>query len=315
MHKPKRVLFYRDFRGYTGGHQKVADYFNHLRKSKGFAPSIAFSRETIWDGSNPWFPEFSTTTTSFSPIFYDYLFLAGMDWVAYLDLPPENRDIKQPIVNFIQHVRHGDATQRLYSFLQNKAVRICVSQEVSDAIMATGKVNGPVYTIPNGHDIPEMAPSKKLWDFLIVGGKQPELARKVNHQLSTKSSSICLLDHYVPRKELYEKMAQSRIAVLLPNVTEGFYLPALEAMKYCDITIVPDCVGNRGFCLPEINCLMPTFDADNIVAKCLDAKSLIDSELVLNRYKHEREKTLSNHSLERERALFLEIMANLDQIW
>ncbi len=266
FHQPKSVLFYRNYQGYSGGHQKVADYFNHLKESKTFNPSIAFSSETQWNDSNPWFPAYRDNTLKFTPADYDYLFLAGMDWQPYTT---SGIDLNKPVVNFIQHVRHADATQDVYPFLTQKAVRICVSQEVSDAIKATGKVNGPVYTIANGHDMPDISATTKEWDFIIVGAKRPALAKQVYEGLAKKHNRICLIDRFVPRDELYDKMTRSRIAVLLPNDTEGFYLPALEAMKYCDLTVVPDCVGNRGFCLPEQNCFMPNFDPANIV-QCSD---------------------------------------------
>ena len=35
-------------------------------------------------------------------------------------------------------------------YLSERAIRICVSQEVADAISATGRANGPILTIPNG---------------------------------------------------------------------------------------------------------------------------------------------------------------------
>ncbi len=260
--RTRSVLFYRDFLRYSGGHQKVADYFAHLQQSDRYTPAISFSMRTLWDASNPWFPEFQRKHVGFNPAEYDYLFLAGMDWEAYLTCGVEPA---KPVINLIQHVRHAVPTEDLYPFLTRRAVRICVSQAVSEAISATGNVNGPVFTIANGHGMPDLPTAEKKWDFLIVGSKRPELAREVHRLLNRRYGNICLLDYYVPRAELYQRMTSSRIAVLLPNDTEGFYLPALEAMRYCDLTLVPDCVGNRGFCLPELNCLMPTFSPKSIV--------------------------------------------------
>ncbi len=54
-----RVLFYRDFHGFTGGHLKVWNYFNHTLQSKNYQPYISFTPNSVWDSTNPWslFPE------------------------------------------------------------------------------------------------------------------------------------------------------------------------------------------------------------------------------------------------------------------
>ena len=310
--RTRSVLFYRDFTHYSGGHRKVADYFSHLKQTRRYAPSIAFSARTRWDETNPWFPEFQEKQVEFDPADYDHLFLAGMDWKVYL---AHGLDPAMPVINLIQHVRHAERSQDLYSFLAQRAVRICVSQEVSEAIAATGKVNGPVFTIANGHAMPHLPARDKEWDFLIVGNKRPSLARAVRDRLAGRYQRICLLDRLIPAPELYEKMAESRIAVLLPNETEGFYLPALEAMRYCDLTLVPDCVGNRGFCLPDVNCLMPTFSAENISETCDRAYRMLGSQEQLTSLRRAANDTLARHTLERERKEFLRIMDSLDQLW
>ncbi len=110
-------------------------------------------------------------------------------------------------------------------------------------------------------------------------------------------------------------MAASRIAVLLPSETEGCYLPALETMRYCDLTLVPDCVGNRGFCLPEVNCLMPTFSPESIAETCDRAYRMLGCEEQLLSFRRAAQDTLARHSLERERREFLGIMDRLDRLW
>lgn len=54
-----RVLFYRDFHGFTGGHLKVWNYFNHTLKSEKHQPYISFTSSSLWDSANPWhlFPQ------------------------------------------------------------------------------------------------------------------------------------------------------------------------------------------------------------------------------------------------------------------
>jgi glycosyltransferase involved in cell wall biosynthesis len=54
-----RVLFYRDFHGFTGGHLKVWNYFNHTLQSENYQPYISFTPNSLWDSTNPWslFPQ------------------------------------------------------------------------------------------------------------------------------------------------------------------------------------------------------------------------------------------------------------------
>jgi hypothetical protein len=74
---------------------------------------------------------------------YDAYFLGGLDW-RYLP-----RDAGGgPVVNLIQHVRHGDPSEELFGFLGRKAFRICVSPEVREAIAP--RANGPSVVIGNG---------------------------------------------------------------------------------------------------------------------------------------------------------------------
>jgi len=88
------------------------------------------------------------------------------------------------------------------------------------------------------------------------------------------------------------------------------------------ITIVPDCVGNRSFCrnFPEDglgagNCLMPEYNVQGLVAACKRAMNLLKEPKLLKTMKAEAGKTLTKHSLERERVQFLDIMNNIDQLW
>src|SRR5438552_2195391 len=79
------------------------------------------------------------------------LFLAGTDWRGVPEL--DRSHFPKPIINLVQHPRHAEPNSELRNFLRNRAVRICVSQEVADAITATGEVNGPVFTIPNAIEL------------------------------------------------------------------------------------------------------------------------------------------------------------------
>lgn len=308
----KSIIFYRHLIEYTGGHQKVADYFNHLKNAPEFIVDIAFSDTSRWDASNPWYPQYASKKYNYCPANYDYAFLAGMDWQIYLN---SERKSGQPVINLIQHVRHADPDQPMHRFLTEKAVRICVSQEVANAIQGTGLVNGPVLTISNGINIPAVEKTSKQYELFIFGPKHPEMAQAVSDELAQQGINAFSINHWLPRDELLGFLAASRIAVLLPNNTEGFYLPALEAMHYSDMVVVPDCVGNRSFCHDRQNCLLPAYNTSALVAAVNNALELIRQPNQLNIFKRNCVSTLVYHSLERERNEFLGLMRQLDLIW
>jgi glycosyltransferase involved in cell wall biosynthesis len=331
----RRVLFFRDFRRFSGGHLKVWDYFNHVREMPGYVAEIQFSEETVWDSSNPWLPlrESISRTEKTAPA--DMLFLAGMDWER-LSLS-EREHSHRPIINLIQHVRHADPTHALHAFLHHKAIRICVSEEVRQALSKTGKVNGPLFTIPNGLDfslLPKLAPEPQH-DLLIAGLKQPELARDLAAQFSsssvpkrgwftelfspstrrskTGSLRVKTLTTEKPRTEFLQLLSQSRVALFLPTPTEGFYLPALEAMAVGAITVCPDVIGNRSFCLPGINCYRPAYEPRAILRAAHDALSLPLAQRFS--LQAEARKTAARHDIREERRKFQELLGNLNQLW
>ena len=306
----RSVLFYRHFDQYSGGHQKVFDYFSHLHGEDSYQADISFSGSSLWDETNPWFPD--CQAVHFAPDRYDYLFLAGMDWMPY---GRYGIDSNKPVINLIQHVRHALPGEDVHPFLNNKAIRICVSPEVENAILPFA--NGPTITIPNSLSITDISCLKK-WDVYIAGYKNPELASELCQLIGGK---VECQTNYIPRHQLLANMAASRIAVVLPHRTEGFFLPALEAMKTADIAIVPDCVGNRSFCFGAVqdpdrgNCLMPSYDVDGLTSAVELARNLLNDGDRLNTLQQNALDTVNEHSLAREKTQFMELMANVDELW
>jgi glycosyltransferase involved in cell wall biosynthesis len=152
-----RVLFYRNFHGFTGGHLKVWNYFNHTLASENYRPYISFTPNSVWDHTNPWqlFPQHVVEDVdNFSK---DILFLAGLDWFRVPEAERGNSPV--PIVNLIQGFRHADPHHPCYGFLKYPAIRICVSQEIKAAIEATGQPQGEIFVIPNGIDLEKFAQS------------------------------------------------------------------------------------------------------------------------------------------------------------
>jgi hypothetical protein len=309
------VLFHRDFQRFTGGHLKVWNYFNHVIGLKSFEPRIAFTADSKFDDTNPW----STTpeyVTEWKPETADVLFLGGKDWK---NLSEETRqNFRGPIINLIQHPRHADPNDELYGFLSSRAVRICVSQQTADAIQATGKVNGPVFVIPNGisfEDVPaQAADHKRGIEVLICGLKAPELARQIEKRFrNDENVAITSQLEWIPRAEYLKQLSQARIVVTLPRPTEGFYLPALEAMACGTVVVCPDCIGNRDFCHDGVNCFRPQYVTDEIVAAIYRALSLSPKQM--SDIRKQADDTVREHSLERERGKFLEILERVDEIW
>ena len=166
-----RMLFHRDFAGYTGGHGKVWDYFRHAL-ALGWDAWVYFTPDSKRDASNPWMAMPERVVADWHPQDFDVMFLAGMDWNALEDI----REPPRPVVNLLQHVRHASPELPLRGFLRAPAQRICVSQPVADAVLATGEVNGPVAVIPAALDLPHDAmPRTPAADgpVLIAGLKAP----------------------------------------------------------------------------------------------------------------------------------------------
>jgi glycosyltransferase involved in cell wall biosynthesis len=310
------VLFYRDFRRFTGGDLKVWDYFNHVRATPGYEALVRFSDESVWDETNPWHQALEHVVPEGAALDPDVHFVSGVDW-RQID-PAIRADSPVPVVNLIQHVKHAcrnDALLR-YRFLPHRAVRICVSPEVTAAIEATGTVHGPVFTIPDAVDVAALErmerPARRDLDLVIAANKQPQLGARIAERLSRPGRTAALLDTRIPRPELLSWLLRARVAVLIPNPKEGFYLPAIEAMALGAILVCPDCVGNRSFCEPGSNCFRPAHEEDAIVA---DAESALAGEGDPDGMAERARATARLHDLAGERRAFQDILARLDSLW
>lgn len=304
-----KILFFRDFRGYSGGHQKVYDYFEHFSSFKSIEAYIYFSQNSISNTTNPWFRLKENTLSKYEPKKFDILFVAGMDWEELDDGIEE----EVFVINFIQHVRHSYPENDRYKFLRRKALRICVSKEVEKALKETKIVNGPIYTIENSHKIDLHFDVEKNYDFFILGLKNRSLAKKLEDKLLQKGFKVTCNSSLEPREDIWRQMAASKISILLPNPieAEGFYLPALEAMHYSDLTIVPDCIGNRTFCNDKHNCLMPQYNFEDIVKTTQEAMEIIADESKIIAYKYHAKETVSKHNIVVEREALKKIMQEI----
>ncbi len=296
------ILFHRNYLRFRGGHLKVFDYFNHAKFSDQYHPEIYLTPQSCL--IHPWVGE-PRIKDHYNPKSASILFLAGMDWTALSAYPDIENSI--PVVNLIQGFRHSTPSTALFRLLRRRAIRICVSDELAMALEATGICNGPIYVIQNGIDLGLLPNSRCLGsETIFIGGvKQPSLASALAERLRAQGYAVNCQTSHIPRSEFLEQLSRSKIAVLLPLETEGFFLPALEAMAMGIAVICPDCVGNRSFCVDKQTALMPLLDLE-----CLEAAVkllFLNPGLAAALCSKGKEMSL-RHDIRTERNMFLNIL-------
>ena len=302
-----RILFHRDFLEYTGGHGKVWDYFRHAI-ALGWDARVFLTPRSLRGDANPWSQMPSRVENEFRPEGADILFLAGMDWAALED--PRTPGV--PVINLVQHVRHAWEDYPLRQFLKAPAHRICVSGPVADAIKATGEVNGPVSVIPAALDFPVAAREGLAGSeapVVIAGMKQPVLARELAEALQRRDIAAELMTEWMPRSRYLERVAAARVAVMLPHLREGFYLPALEAMALGVPVVTLDCIGSREYQRPGENCLVADPDVASLEASVGQA---LEPGTALLLVEHGRATAMA-YTLEREREAFGAILDSISR--
>lgn len=303
-----RILFHRDFNAFTGGHLKVWHYFCHARESEHLDPQIYFTPTSVMGPPNPWFGTVAPLP-EWNPEAADLLFLAGLDWNA---VPASNR---LPVINLVQHLRHATPGDPRRDFLARRAIRIAVSHEVAEAILATGLCSGPVFTIPAGLDVDAFPPPSRERDIpvLIAGMKAPGLATAIATKLAERGVLPTVETRRLPRPEYLALLGRARIAVLLPHEQEGFFLPALEAMAMGALVICPDSIGNRSFCRDRVTCLRPAYETVVIANAVHQALAL--SAVEVSRILASARAEADQHRLSRERQQFLQLVDALPTLW
>ena len=250
----------------------------------------------------------------------DVLFLAGVDWRYLFGSGLEA--LANPRINLVQHVRHAHENTELHRYLSERAIRICVSQEVADAISATGRTNGPVLTIPNGIDVASFrshedgSPAgfdERRQPLTIIGYKSPDLAQGLSRRLDAACIEHLLVLDFLDRSAFLALLGESRIVVCLPHEREGFYLPALEAMASGCLVVTLDCIGNRGFCRHEESCLIAEHEPESLFRATTRALAMSAAER-LRMHRRTRD-TVAEHSLEAERSRFHAILDDIDRLW
>lgn len=303
----KTILFHRQYLSYTGGHQKVRDYIAHTIAEPAFEPMLWLSNES--NVRSGLFDEVEGLAYQkpYAPNKADIAFLAGMDWDAYLPF----FDPQQVKINLVQHVRHGDKTHPLFKFLSHKAIRICVSDTVRKAIEPFA--NGPCITIKMGHDLPRMKQVKK-YELYILATKQPELGTQIKSWALNRGYTVLMHEQVVEREVVHQAMAQSRVALVLPNKTEGFYLPGIEAMALADWAVVPDCIASREYSARNANISMCQLNVEDCVKAVDVAFHRLDGwSRWINQWTGRR--ISYGYRLDTERARYQSVLSKLDKLW
>jgi glycosyltransferase involved in cell wall biosynthesis len=310
----RHVMFFRDLRRFNGGHLKVWDYFTHVRHSALHVPHIRFSPNSDWSPVNPWYDPALPRPEAWPDVQPDIYFFSAADWLV---LDPAQRDASPvPVINLLQHQSHAWPADPRYAFLAHKAVRICVSEEVAEEVRATRRANGPVLVVKLGTDLSLLraaaAPVKDI-PLLIAAFKNRELGTQLQGRLEAAGRRAELLTDQIPRREFLARLARAETAVVLPNAVEGFYLPALEAMALRTLVVCPDAVGNRSFCLDQVNCLRPAYELaaiEKAVASALNLaperrQAMLDQAAAI----------ADNYDLAEERKVFLRLLDELPSLW
>ena len=274
-----RVLFLRRMRRFRGAHLTMWHYFGHV-EAAGFEPHIWFAEGTTWTADNPWRAVRERVVGTWQPQDFDALVLGGMDWEF---LAPELRDAPPlPVLSLVLHVRRADPADAAFGYLRHPAIRIGATSDLVSRLRDCGAANGPVVLNPHGLDTSAMpearADSARDFDAVILGVKQPDLARRLARRLrwsvGTFGARVETIVDPLPRADLLARFARARVAVLLPHAEEGFYRPPLEAMALGALVVCPRFDGNRDLCVAGTNCLMPAYDEDAILRAIREALRL-----------------------------------------
>ncbi|MCB0704757.1 MAG: glycosyltransferase [Saprospiraceae bacterium] len=324
-----RVLFHRRFltatAGINGGNLKLKDCFDHVAHSEKYQAEVYFSPDSIWSehAGNHWLELRKKGLKQWKIQAGDILFFAGGDWRVLTNAEKLNPPV--PVIN-ITHPRHTRPEDPRNNFLKFPAIRIAKS-ETGAKILEEYGVNGPIVVIPDAIDLgllPEL-PEEKDIDILVIGRKEPDLAKRVYRKLKWQNRfrkkklniAIQLPPPLPTRLDFLNLLSRAKIAVCIPlqedRGFEGFYLPALEAMALETLVVCPHAVGNVDHCIDGYNCIVPAFTERGLlkgVRKMMNLSSEEKANLIQNGLL-----TADKHQIEKERAAILQLLDRAYDLW
>lgn len=233
-------------------------------------------------------------------------------WVAEA-LP--RRFKRDRVVHLVQNVRHANpawldgAARRL---LTKPMTRICVTQEVRDAIAPFVNNRYPTDVIPLGHAWPYFSETRSggLPRPLRVGYTtwKSDIGDRVQEAMRDEPRvTFEAVRGVVGWDRLRDFYQHIDVFLATPRAEEGFYIPGLEAMAAGAIVVTPDAGGNRAYCTFGVNCIQtPLEDVGGYVAGITRLAEMDTS--AINDMRTAGYTTLPNHDLAVERQSFAEVL-------
>lgn len=251
--------------GFRGAQVKTWDFFQHIKSHADFDPHIAFHPDSQWSVAVPWSEQqvVGEQVLLNNPDYY--LLKGGNDWRLFLEQHTMSQEAQviSPIVNF-RVVNFGHYSSEL---LKLPAIRVCPSPALTNRLLESGMVNGPVHFIANGIDTELFRGIKyedKTTDLLIVAFKNPEFGKQLAAGISGPKH-IKVLSKVLPQATFIDEMAQAKIIIHCPQKVEAHYLPGLEGMLQGAVTIIPDCLGNTFYIKHGEDAFVCDYDLDSII--------------------------------------------------
>lgn len=225
------------------------------------------------------------------------------------------------LIHLIQGTRHANPSWNgglHYRLLHRPMSRITVTEQVAESIRPHVNMRFAHHVILEGHDMayfregaPDRMPHGRPLRVLYTNWKS-DLGGRVAELLSDNSSlTFDAINTECTWDELRRRYHAADIFLCTPGPEEGFYLPGLEAMAAGCVVVSSFVGGNEAYMVEGVNCIrVPHDDADAHAAALL--------ELANDRSRHRSliaagMETVANHTLERERDEFIDLLCSLAQ--
>ena len=308
--------FVHQARALNGAYLKLWHYFEYVRRSGRYSPSVYLAPDSILQPTTTWTDPTVRWLAEWDPYRSDRLFLNGLNWRVV----PE--DCATPALHLVQSVLHADPNNERYQFLRRRAFRITVNPAITDAINATGIVNGPVVTIPIGTDIQrpngtdaELSPwtvESRPIDVFIAGKENREVALVVADALRRTGVSVTCVTDNIPRPEFLSYLARSRVVLALPALQEGFFLVPLEAIGHGCVVVCPD-GGGLAHYERDVHLFKPQYNVEAVLVSV--NRALASSAAEVEALRNAGAGLLQRHDLQREERQFRAVLELFESGW
>lgn len=170
-------------------------------------------------------------------------------------------------IHLLQNVRVANtAFDNGYSYrlLSKPLHRICITQEVLDAVAPLVEGDAPLTLIPHGFDFDVFARAPRRGDPVMIGFNtfKGNFGHEVVDPLKEHPGidRIVVSQRGIDWHQLQRNYKRSTIFLSTPLPEEGLYLPGLEAMAAGNLVLTPDAFGNRFYCDFDDNCCLVPYE-------------------------------------------------------